>query len=306
MNITVIITTYNNKKRLKVTLNHFDKATKNEKIVWEIIVVDNNSEDGTREVVKSYEPCLPIKYLFEPKQGKTRAQNTGLDAAQGELIVFTDDDVKPSNNWLNAYWEAYRSRPEGYYFGGPVESEYEGAPPDEDLLRITMPSVSGLDFGSQPHKLADGQAFIGPNWACPERYIQDVGKFNEELGPNPSNDNVDAGDETEMMARLESRGLSGWYVPEAKVKHYVPKSKCTLDHVVSRLVGDTGDDLHLGSSSLSTVFGVPVGMYKAAVEHLLSWRARKTMGMKWKAEYLGWKIWENRIKNIDQKNGERQ
>ena len=292
MDLSVILCTYNNADRLRITLNAFCRLNRPEDVEWELVAVNNNSTDGTEQVVQSFTDRLPITYVYEPKQGHNRARNAGLDAAEGDLIVFTDDDVRPSPDWLIAYWDAYQERPEGYYFGGPIESDFEGEPPDDDLLDVAMPSVSGLDYGSEP---SEEDFFIGPNWACPSKYLQKVGPFNEEVGLNPHDEQPSVGGETELMRNLRENGKRGWYVPEAKISHFVPQEKCTLDHVVSRLVGGTGGDIHFESSYPTTVLGVPVGMYKAAAEHLFLWKVRKVMGMKWKAKYLGWKIWKNRI-----------
>ena len=152
MDISVILCTHNSDNRLRTTLESFCQLNRPEGVEWELVAVDNNSTDRTEKVIRTFEGRLPIDYVYEPEQGKSRALNTGVDVAQGELIVFTDDDVKPTPDWLGAYWEAYQKRPEGYYFGGPIDCEYEGDSPDDDLLQAAPPSVSGMDYGSEPHE----------------------------------------------------------------------------------------------------------------------------------------------------------
>ncbi|WP_103019801.1 glycosyltransferase [Salinibacter altiplanensis] len=288
MDISVVLCTYNNAERLRITLGALCKLAPPEDADWELVAVNNNSTDSTKQVIKSFSGQLPITYVHEPQQGKSRALNSGLSAARGELIVFTDDDVEPSRYWLTAYWEAYRRRPEGYYFGGPIESKYEGEPPDKELLEIAQPSVAGLNYGGREKEVS--QLFIGPNWACPYKHFQEVGGFDEEIGLNPAAGKVLVGEETDMMKRLQGSGLAGWYVPNAEVKHFVPESKCTLEHVASRRVARF-EDVYSGSevSMPSTLLGMPLGLYKGVVVSWLRWVTRRVTGQKWKKDYLEWR-----------------
>src|SRR5215471_5623735 len=67
---------------------------------WKLIVVDNGSTDATREIVESFADRLPLTYLLEPRPGKNAALNAGLDHVEGDLVVFTDDDVLARPDWL--------------------------------------------------------------------------------------------------------------------------------------------------------------------------------------------------------------
>jgi glycosyltransferase involved in cell wall biosynthesis len=67
----------------------------------ELLVIDNGSTDNTRAVVNETRlDNLKLRYVSEPKPGQSLARNTGLSAAQGEIILFTDDDVRPAPDWL--------------------------------------------------------------------------------------------------------------------------------------------------------------------------------------------------------------
>lgn len=287
MDVSILICTWNNDKRLDKTLEYICGMRVSKEIEWEVVAVDNNSTDSTKEVIQSFDNLLPIKYVYEPVQGLARAHNAGLDVVKGDLILFTDDDVEPSQKWLMAYWEAYQDRKEGYYFGGAIESEYEGKPPDEDLMRVAFPSVAGLDLGLTAHEVSAAR-FIGPNWACPSKYLEQAGEFDEKLGLNPAKDGVGVGEETDMMNRLEKLGIRGWYVPGAKIKHFVPESKCTLDHITSRATAGLENAYGPDSPTPFTLLGIPVGLYKGAILSWTEWILRRSVGMKWKKEYVSW------------------
>jgi glycosyltransferase involved in cell wall biosynthesis len=289
MDLSIVLCTYNNDSRLRITLESFKKLSVPEELSWEFVVVNNNSTDRTKEVIHSFSGSLPISYAYEPDQGLSRARNAGLERAQGELIVFTDDDVRPNIDWLTAYWNAYQERPKGYFFGGPIESEFEDERPDEDLLQAAMPSVAGLDFGNEARQLASEEYFIGPNWACPAQYLEPVGAFDEKLGLNPASGEVRVGEETDLMQRLEDLGVHGWYVPGAKIRHFVPAEKATLEHVVARRTCGAERAYLPGSPMPFTLLGVPVGLYKGVTMAWMKWIARRMTGRDWKAEYVRWK-----------------
>ena len=102
--ISVIICTYNRAVLLDRALMAF-RDQKNPPST-EIIVVDNNSNDDTAERVRRctevLRPVVPVIYVFEPKQGLSRARNAGIAAARGDILAFLDDDAIPSPNWLAA------------------------------------------------------------------------------------------------------------------------------------------------------------------------------------------------------------
>jgi glycosyltransferase involved in cell wall biosynthesis len=258
-----------------------------------LVAVNNNSTDGTEEVIKSFVDRLPITYVYEPEQGLSRARNAGLNAAEGDLIVFTDDDVKPTPDWLVAYWEAYQERPKGYYFGGPIESDFENGPPSEDFLEVAMPSVSGLDYGPDPGELDPQDIFIGPNWACPLQHLK-AEAFNESLGLNASSDETSVGEETDLMNRLEKKGVNGWYVPKAKVRHFVPKEKTEIEHVSERIISAELKEVSKGNK-VKTFLGIPIGLYKEYIKNELKYLYKKAKNGSAPKMYVKKEKWKKRL-----------
>src|SRR5262245_13747091 len=116
---SVIIPTYSRAEELKSTLSSF--AELSPKDPWELIVVDNNSKDNTREVVKDAAAGVPVelRYIFEKEQGRCAALNTGILAANGEIILTTDDDVRREPDWIDAAADSLDSL-RCDYLGGKV------------------------------------------------------------------------------------------------------------------------------------------------------------------------------------------
>jgi len=234
MDVSVLIATRENAMRLKQTLDAFPELIIPHGLRWELIIVNNNCTDNTDDVVNEFSSILPISYLKEPLQGTSRARNRGLMGAKGNLVIFTDDDVKPCADWIKIYWQAYNDNSAEYFFGGPIESIFEAGKPDEDLLSAAPYSVRGLDFGKFKKVISNEESFINANWSAPLRAIKQAGAFDIELGLGASPTKLTTGGETDLMYKLRSIGLAGLYLPEARLQHYVPKQKCTLEHILAR------------------------------------------------------------------------
>ena len=102
MNITVILCTYNRYESLAKALDSLAALVVPETVEWNVLVVDNNSSDGTRAIVERFCQRYPSRfhYLFEPRQGKSYALNAGIHEASGEVLAFVDDDVIVEATWL--------------------------------------------------------------------------------------------------------------------------------------------------------------------------------------------------------------
>ena len=85
-----------------MTLNSIEEMNVQSDLEWELIIVDNNSIDETKELIKEYKinSRINIRYIFERKQGLSYARNRGIKKAKGRIIVFTDDDIMVEKSWL--------------------------------------------------------------------------------------------------------------------------------------------------------------------------------------------------------------
>ncbi|MFH1641568.1 MAG: glycosyltransferase [Nanoarchaeota archaeon] len=109
MKLSVIIPTRNRAKMLKNCLNSLVRQTKKSD---EVLIIDNNSNDNTKDIVLSFKKKLPIKYLFEPRIGIPIARNTGIKNAHYDIIAFIDDDCSADKNWIKNMFCIYIKKPE--------------------------------------------------------------------------------------------------------------------------------------------------------------------------------------------------
>jgi len=93
--ISIIIPSFNSAKEIKKCLESFKTQTVNGEN-YEVIVVDDGSSDGTKDVVNKY----PVRYIYQQNSGPAAARNHGVNQAQGEIILFTDADCEPQPNWI--------------------------------------------------------------------------------------------------------------------------------------------------------------------------------------------------------------
>jgi len=128
---SILIATFNRAAMLDDTLASIARLRPG--FSWECIVIDNNSTDDTRAVVDRHAADFPVplRYVFEARQGRSSALNTGIAAAGADVLTFTDDDVRVADRWLNGACGALLSPadPSIRFAGGPVRPRWEVPPP---------------------------------------------------------------------------------------------------------------------------------------------------------------------------------
>ncbi|MHA1600771.1 MAG: glycosyltransferase [Alphaproteobacteria bacterium] len=230
--ISVIICTYNRATLLARALLAFHEQDSD--ITAEIIVVDNNSHDDTAETVRRYaedlHSVLPVTYVHEPKQGLSRARNTGITAARGRILAFLDDDAVPSPCWLAAIADIFTNRPNAAAAGGPIEPEFEVPRP------VWLgPDVEGyysiLDLGPDPRVFPRNRLPFGANLALRKSSLGKL-RFSEQLGRKGAN--LASGEEFALLAELRSQGREIYYTPAMHVRHFIAKERLRIEWLMAR------------------------------------------------------------------------
>jgi glucosyl-dolichyl phosphate glucuronosyltransferase len=224
MKITVILCTYNRCHTLAKALESIAVSKVSEPAEWEVLVVDNNSNDQTREVVQDF--CRRYAgrfcYLFEPRQGKSYALNAGIREAQGDVLAFADDDAIVAPDWL---WNLTSSLYGGEWLGagGRIIPVWETELPS--WLSTEDPHAVGplVAFDPGPGAGPLTEAPYGANMAFCREAFEKYGGFRTDLGPRPGSEI--RREDTEFGQRLLARGERLRYEPEAVVYHPVPESR---------------------------------------------------------------------------------
>ena len=234
---TILICTYNRAPLLRESLKAMARLTPPPGCSVEIIVVDNNSTDRTPQVIAeaAAESPYPILGLHETSQGKSFALNRGLQAAAGEVIALTDDDVWPDSEWLRRIVATFREREINFVFGKVLPRW--GAMPPADLLTTSAQDIWGplalVDYGDEATEYTASQTGqrlpIGANLAFRKEAVVTVGGWRTDLGK--VDNTLTSGEDHEIFCRLRRFDLySGYYDPAIMVRHYVPARRLTRQY----------------------------------------------------------------------------
>ncbi len=161
--LSIILCTYNRAASLRRTLETLCALQIPLGLTWELLLVDNNSTDATKQVGEEFRSKLPIRYLFEPRQGKSYALNTAVEAAGGDLLLFTDDDVDVDPNWLAGYQEAADRHAEVGFFGGRILPRWATPPPPWVVRNLgQLNTIVHLDWGDAEKLITDPDHAVFP------------------------------------------------------------------------------------------------------------------------------------------------
>jgi hypothetical protein len=213
MDISVVVATYNGGKNLMMVLTSLAASQIPPGYSWEVIIVDNNSTDQTRAIAESFiaRGHQNVRYLFEPRRGKSFALNTGIRESKGRIIAFTDDDCIVDVKWIRSILQEYSSDPSLVAIGGRVEL-YD--PKDKpSTIRISnqrnLISLTPFEPWFSP--------IIGCNMALKREVFDAVGYFDEDLGPGSKYGLV--AEDIDLLYQIYKNRLKVVYVPELLVYH---------------------------------------------------------------------------------------
>lgn len=236
MNISVIICTFNRGEYLRKVLVDLAKQDNELSADHEVIIVDNNSRDATKKICEEFVAVNPeiFRYIFEERQGKTFALNTGIRESKGKIIAFTDDDVIIDSKWLLSIQKAFAANPDCKAFGGRVVALWPDTVPAWIAKEGSFENIGGTiaehDYGNAvkcyPQTVQEGMVPpIGANMFFAREIFEKYGYFNEKLNSNIKTTAMP--EDTEFCNRLLKNREKMIYIPEALVYHPVYNERLT-------------------------------------------------------------------------------
>jgi glycosyltransferase involved in cell wall biosynthesis len=228
--ISVILPTYNRASSLETTLQSFAALTVPANLSWELLVIDNNSTDRTREVIEDFvsKTTFPVRYLWEGTQGRSAALNSGIAAAEGDIIAFTDDDVILDAHWLSSLKRTF-SRCDCAAVAGRVIASWNH--PKPDWLEMTGQfAVVNFDLGAELKQI--NVPPLGANSAFRKEIFEKYGLFRLDLGVRGCQHTITC-DDTDFGDRLIRAGEKIIYDPEVVIYHPVDPKRTTKKYFIS-------------------------------------------------------------------------
>jgi glucosyl-dolichyl phosphate glucuronosyltransferase len=247
MQLSVIVCTYNRSKLLQQCLDSLIKQTALPD-TFEIIVVDNNSQDNTKSVAETFSkkyPQFTLKYLIEKEIGLSKARNTGYKNANGEYVAYIDDDAKALDNWVESILKVIQeTKPK--IFGGQIYPFYATEKPnwfkDEYETRTN---------GGENRYLKDNEFLSGSNIIILKSLLTELGGFNPSLGMKGAKQAY--GEETQLQIDCRKKGIQIYYCPEIIVEHIVPENKMKVKYRLGKAYKSTTTSLNKSESGTKLI-----------------------------------------------------
>lgn len=239
--IDVVICTWNRSQQLESTLASLTQLIVPYQCQLRIIVVDNNSTDDTDGVLETFATHKffgrhKFLKLKEPRQGHTFSRNAAIERLNSDLVMWTDDDVVVDSFWLKSMVEFANAHPDTAFFGGPITADLRPTCPDwvAENWEQLKGCFADRNLGDQPVALADDRLPYGANFAI-RTPAQMQFTFDQDLGRR--GDDVLGEDELDVMRRMIAGGLTGKWVPDAKVTHVIPARRINEEYVRQYFLG---------------------------------------------------------------------
>lgn len=219
-------------------LGHTIRETAKQKLtngLFEIIIVDNNSTDHTKEVVEACQSLIttiPLHYFIETEVGLSAARNRAIREAKGQILCFLDDDAVPEREWLARLCNLFAQYEQAMCAGGMIIPNYETKPPlwfDEYHEGFFSPKFTNKHSA---HITTYPYYPYGANFAVRMIAFGLVGKFDPKLGYRGTN--LIPSEETEFLRRIERAGYQIAIDPNAVVRHLIPSERVTENYFLRR------------------------------------------------------------------------
>jgi len=276
--ISVLMTTHNRctllAEALKSLLNQEPGGPS-----YEVIIVDNNSTDQTRQTIESFIQGghSNLRYVFEPRQGISYGRNAGITHALAPIIAFTDDDVLVATNWISNIKKALDEHSEVDFAGGKILPRWPHEPPSW-LTRNHWWPLALLDAGDDPFYVNAANPMVLPtaNAAFRREVFSRVGLFSTAFSGR---------EDHELILRLWREGRQGLYEPTIVVTADVQPARMTKSYHhrwnymtgkfnsmmrLNEFIGADGSLMERPTNG-RTIFSVPTYMYRQLMSEGLHW-----------------------------------
>lgn len=225
---SVVICTYNGEHRLPTLLDGLRSQLTPKSLVWDVLVVDNNSHDRTAQCVSLYQQQwsehISLSYVFEPQQGLAYARRRAIQTVTSELIGFLDDDTLPADDWVAQAYEFGQCNPDVGAYGSAINGHYESSPP-EGFERIAS-CLAVIQRGDTPFQYDPKQGVLPAGagmvirrqaWQCVPVEPTLTGVCGTSLQAK--------GEDVETLNYIRQGGWPIWHNPKMQLTHLISKTR---------------------------------------------------------------------------------
>ena len=240
--VSIIVPTYNRAPSLRRALDSVSKVTYPHQ-QFEVVIVDNNSNDNTPQVAKELEDTgLTVRYVKESRLSFTVARHTGASTARGKILTYIDDDVVVEPDWLSHVVQVFQDDESVGIVGGRIVPIYEADPPKWlDINSDLVGWLSLLDLGPE---VQESPVAFGPNFSVRKDVLDQVGGFpadtigvEAEARPGVVEKIYVGNGDVGLCKKVKDAGYKVMYSP-ALVHHMIPPVRLTKQWWKSRFAGE--------------------------------------------------------------------
>lgn len=245
LDITVAIPTYNGAKRIPLLLERLKDQIKTDGLEWEVIVVDNNSQDNTAAVIRDCQtqwqsqwlPEVPLHYYFEPRQGAAFARQKAVQEAKGALLGFLDDDNLPDKTWVFEACAFSKKHPRAGAYGGQIHGEYEIEPPNG--FEKISPFLAVREHGDEPFRFQPEKLILPPAASLVVRrqaWLDAIPQDPNLSGATRKDKDIKSfisGEDYEILLYLHKAGWEIWYAPNMSTWHQIPAKRFDRQYLLN-------------------------------------------------------------------------
>ena len=280
--LTILISSHNRAGLLDRTLRYLNEARRPRDWSVDTLVAANACTDGTHTLLDLYACAasdsatqrgrLPLRWVAEPRMGKSHALNCAIPLLNSERVAFVDDDHRVDGGYLESICRAAQAYPEADILCGRILPDWNGSEPawihDNGPYRIYPLPIPRYDLGDSP--LASPHETTTPgggNLVLRTALFDRVGDFSTVYGPVGRG--LGGAEDHEWVLRAIAAGARLQYVPDIVQYHYVDPMRLKLGYLVRKAYERSASAVRLGGTGNGKGL-VPAYMIRKAGEYSLA------------------------------------
>lgn len=237
--ISVLIACYNSEKVIQATLEHLQAQIVPESICWEVVLVNNNSNDKTVEIVSktwARNPVVPLTLLKEEKVGLAYARKTSILGAKYDILCIVDDDNRVEKDWISKTYNYFKNEEIGLV-GCAGTGDFEKTPPqwfEENQLAFAIGKLYEGDFVD----VTKYALVPGAGMSIRKKIYEDLYEANwipycvGRIGNKQT-----AGDDSEICLITRLLGYKIYYSNEISFNHFTTQNRITWERLENMTYG---------------------------------------------------------------------
>jgi glycosyltransferase involved in cell wall biosynthesis len=208
VDLSILVPTFNRREQLARLLRSLESQRLSDGGQFEVVVAVDGSTDGTVEMLADFKTSYPLTVLPAPNGGPSVARNRALSKAIGDVVLFLDDDVVPSDDLLERHLVWHRAEPDVVVIGALLQPKSGASTPWARWEAVTL--MKHYDALVQKRKPVTPHHFYTGNGSVRREHALAIGGFDESFR---------RGEDVELAYRLEEKGLKFRFDLHASVEH---------------------------------------------------------------------------------------